>query len=178
MASDIKTIRPHNLLIMGLILIGIFSRFAPHLPNATPLIALALFGGTYLSRRWAILLPLTIVVVSDVVIGLHSTILFTWGAFALTGMIAWWIRLHPSPSRIVSGALLGSVLFFLITNFGVWFIANMYPLTIAGLWQCYVAAVPFFRSSLMADIVYTALFFGCYALLKHPRAAIATSESK
>ena len=82
----------HSLIIIGLILLGIVARLAPHPPNATPLMAIALFGGTYLAKRWSILLPLIIVATSDLIIGWHDTVLFTWGAFALTGVIAWWVR--------------------------------------------------------------------------------------
>ena len=156
--------RNHPWLVSGLLLLGIVARLVPHVWNATPVMAIALFGGTYLAKRWAIILPLAIVATSDFIIGWHNTIPFTWGAFILTGMLAWWIRRHPSATCIVAAALAGSVLFFLITNFGVWLVGELYPRTIAGLWACYVAAIPFFRSSLFGDLVYTTVFFGGYAL--------------
>ena len=73
-------------LVMGLILMGTVARLVPHLPNVTPLTAIALFGGAYLPRRWAIALPLATVAASDLVLGLHGLIAFTWGGFALTGL--------------------------------------------------------------------------------------------
>ena len=151
-------------LVVGLILLGVISRLVPHPPNATPLMAIALFGGTYLSKRWAILLPLVIVGLSDAIIGWHNTLLYTWAAFVLTGMLAWWIRVHPSPWRIVGGALSGSVVFFLISNLGVWVAGGLCPRTTAGLWECYVAAIPFLRNTLAGDVVYTMALFGGYAL--------------
>lgn len=151
-------------LICSLILLGVVSRLVPHPWNATPVMAMALFGGTYLSKRWSILLPLAAVAISDVFLGWHNTIAFTWGAFALTGLLAWWVRAHPSATRIFVGALSGSVAFFLITNFGVWVVGDLYPRTAAGFWECYVAAIPFFRGTLMGDLVYTAVFFGGYQL--------------
>ena len=156
--------RGHVWLVIGLMVLGVVARLVPHPPNATPLMAIALFGGTYLAKRWAILLPLAIVAISDVLIGWHNTVLFTWGAFILTGMIAWWIRLHPSAVRVLGGALAGSVLFFLLSNFGVWVAGDLYPRTAVGLWECYVAAIPFFRNSLAGDLLYTAALFGGYAL--------------
>ena len=150
--------------VYALIVLGIVSRLAPHPWNATPVMAIALLGGTYLSKRSAILLPLTIVALSDLIIGWHSTAPFTWGAFVLTGLIAWWVRPRPSPFRVVMGALSGSVSFFLITNFGVWLVGGLYPRSVAGLQQCFVAALPFFRNTLMGDVVYTTVFFGGYAL--------------
>ena len=164
--------------VYGLLLLGVLARLAPHPWNATPTMAIALFGGTYLSRRWAIVLPLGIVAISDVALGWHDTIPFTWGSFALTGMLAWWIRLRPSASRIVGGALIGSAVFFVLTNFGVWVAGDLYPRTAAGLWQCYVAAVPFFRGTLMGDLVYTACLFGGYALAEGLRQARGTVQSR
>jgi len=149
---------------LGFIGLGILARLVPHPWNVTPVMAIALFGGTYLSRRWAILLPLAIVAVSDVLIGWHNTVPFTWGAFVLTGALAWWIRRSPGPGRIAAGSLAGSTLFFLLTNFGVWLNGDLYPRTAEGLWRCYVAAIPFFRNALMGDLIFTAALFGGYAL--------------
>ena len=166
-----QPLRHHAWLIYGLLLLGIVARLVPHPWNATPTMAIALFGGTYLPKRWALLLPLAIVAASDAVLGWHATIPFTWGAFLLTGMLAWWIRLRPTAARMLAGALAGSGLFFLLTNFGVWLIGGLYPRTIAGLWECYVAAIPFFRSNLAGDLVYTAALFGGCAMATGARAA-------
>ena len=152
-------------LVIGLIILGVVSRLIPHPWNATPVMAIALFGGTYLSKRFAIVLPLAIIILSDLLIGLHNTILFTWGAFVLTGMLAWWIRRRPDATRILTGAVAGSVLFFIVTNFGVWVAGGLYPRTAAGLWECYVAAIPFFRNTLLGDAVCTTALFGGYALV-------------
>ncbi|MBI2104856.1 MAG: hypothetical protein HYT90_04655 [Candidatus Omnitrophica bacterium] len=150
-------------LVLGLILLGIVARLVPHPWNATPVMAIALFGGTYLSKRWSIILPLAIVALSDLLIGWHRTIPFTWGAFALTGMLGWWLRRRLSAARILGGALAGSLLFFLISNFGVWVLERLYPPTAAGLWACYAAGIPFFRATLLGDLVYTVALFGGYA---------------
>ncbi len=161
--------RPRNRVtqwvVFGLIGLGVVSRLVPHPWNATPVMAIALFGGTYLSRRWALILPLAIVALSDFALGWHATIPFTWGAFLLTGMLAWWIRVHPSPGRIFGGALAGSLFFFVVTNFGVWVTENLYPHTAVGLWTCYVAALPFFRNTLAGDLVYTGVLFSLFSLI-------------
>ena len=162
---------------MGLILLGVVARLVPHPWNATPTMAIALFAGTYLSKRWAIILPLVILASTDVLLGWHATIPFTWGSFILTGMLAWWVRQRPSPWRILGGAVAGSSLFFVLTNFGVWLTGELYPGTANGLWQCYVAAVPFFRTMLAGDLVFTAAFFGGYAALTGGAAARTTRPS-
>lgn len=156
----------HVGLVLGLILVGMAARFLPHPGNMTPLVAMALFGATCLSRRWGVALPLAAVVLSDLAIGLHDVIAFTWGAFALTGVVGWWLRRQPTGGRMVLAALGGSTLFFLVTNFGVWLVGHqgtMYPKSLEGLWTCYVAALPFFRNMLIGDLVYTLGFFGLYA---------------
>ena len=167
----------HPGLAAGLVLLGIVARLAPHPWNATPVMAIALFGGVALSKRWPILLPFLIVATSDVLLGWHRTIPFTWGAFLLTGGLAWWIRSRPTVARIVGASLVGSSLFFLITNFGVWVIGDLYPLTAQGLWQCYLAGLPFFRNTVAGDLVYTAALFGGYALATRTLPASPASRS-
>ena len=150
---------------IGFIAIGIVARLTPHAWNATPLTALALFSGAYLSpRRWSILIPLIAVALSDVFLGWHNTIPFTWGAFALTGLLAWWVRRKPTAGRIIGGTVAGSALFFVITNFGVWLQGELYPSTLPGLWECYVAGIPFFRTMLIGDLLCSTALFGGYAL--------------
>ena len=175
MGSEQKSVTPW--LIAGLLLMGILARFAPHPANATPLLAIALFGGAYLPKRWGILLPLGIVALTDFALGWHVTVPFTWGAFALVGFLGWWIRTNPSAARILGGTLAGAVLFYLITNFGVWVVRDFYPRTPAGLWECYVAALPFFRNALAGDIIYVTALFGTYAIATRPRLAHQESGS-
>ena len=163
-------------LVYGLIMLGIIARLTPHPWNATPTMAIALFAGTHLSKRWAIVLPLLMVGATDAILKWHSTIPFTWGAFALTGLLAWGVRPRPTEGRIAAASVAGSVLFFTNTNFGVWATQSLYPPTLAGLWQCYVAAIPFFRNTLLGDLLYTAALFGGYALMRLLRPARAASR--
>jgi len=165
--------------IAGFIVVGVLSRLIPHPWNATPLMAIALFGGTYLSKRWAVALPLIIVVFTDLFLGFHSTIPFTWSAFALSGLLGrQWLREHTTPPRILTAAIGGSIMFFFVSNFGVWATQILYPKTMAGLWQCYTAALPFFRTMLLGDIVYTGVIFGLFAFLTTQRAVHQTTSLK
>ncbi|MBF0569726.1 MAG: hypothetical protein HQL18_03005, partial [Candidatus Omnitrophica bacterium] len=86
-------------LAMGLLVIGVLSRFLTHVPNFTPVLAIALFGGVYLRRSQALWLPLALMILSDLVIGLHSTIAFTWGSVLLVSLIGLWIRKSVTPVR-------------------------------------------------------------------------------
>lgn len=158
-------------LAWGLIILGILSRLIPHPWNATPVMAIALFSGTYLSQRFAWLLPLAIVAFTDIFLGWHNTIPFTWGAFALTSLLGLWVRENAGTSRILLGCLSGSLLFFVITNFGVWMIGGLYSPSWRGLQECYIAAIPFFRNTLMGDLIYTGILFTVYGLANQPQLA-------
>ncbi len=171
-----RTGRPHYGLVFGLIVLGVLSRLVPHPWNATPVTAIALFAGAQLSCRWAVLLPLAIVALSDVLLGWHNTVPYTWGSFLLIAWLGRWVGQRPTAGRIASGSLTASVLFFLVTNVGVWAAGDLYARTLAGLWQCFLAAVPFFRGTLAGDLVYTALFFGSFALLTGSRTALQTRQ--
>lgn len=153
-----------NLIVYILIIIGAIFRFLPHLPNFTPIGALALFGGTKLKNKYvAILAPVAIMAMTDFYLGFHKLIIFTWGSMALVALIGFWIRKKYGFSRILVGTLAGSILFFIITNFGV-YLGGWYGYSFSGLTQTYFMAIPFFRNSLMGDIFYSAVFFGGYEL--------------
>ena len=164
----------------GLIAFGVLARLFPHPWNVTPVTALALFGGATLSLRWAIGLPLATIVLSDLVLGLHDVIAFTWSGVILTGLLGLWIRPQPTVRRIAIASGLASTLFFLLTNFGVWLVGDngtMYPKTLQGLWQCYAAALPFYRNALLGDLVYSAAIFGVYAVATSGRLARQAARS-
>jgi hypothetical protein len=142
-------------------------RYLPHPPNVSPIAAMALFAGATVSdRRAAFLVPFLALFVGDVLIGLHDTMLFVYSAFALTVLAGFVLRSRLQPVYIAIAALFSSVLFFLITNFGVWLTSAMYPLSSEGLVQAYVAGIPFFQNTLLGDLAFNALLFGGYALLQ------------
>lgn len=149
-----------------LILLAVLSRLLPHPPNFTPIAALALFGGVYLEKRLALLLPLLVMVVSDSLIGFHATIPWVYGSFIVTALIGLWLKKHKQPQYILGAAVASSLVFFLVTNFGVWTLPmSGYPPTLSGLAQCYVAAIPFFKNELLGSLAYTSILFGLYEVL-------------
>ena len=150
------------MLAAGILMLGVISRLIIHLPNFTPVIALALFGGVYLRKRQAVILPVLVMIIADLFIGIDATFPFTWGSMALIALMGLWVRENKSFTTVAGSSLLSSVLFFLVTNFGVWLVQNMYPRTLAGLIECYVMAIPFFGSTLVSTVVYTAVLFGGY----------------
>lgn len=159
-----------------LILAGAIIRLLPHAPNFTPIGALALFGGAKLKNKYAaILAPVAIMAMTDFYLGFHKLILFTWGSMALVALIGFWVRKKYGFGRIAIGTLSGSVLFFIITNFGV-YLGGWYGYGFSGFMQTYVMAIPFFRNSLMGDIFYSAALFGCYEMAVYYHAKYAESK--
>ena len=144
-----------QLVLIVFMLIAILFRLFPHLPNFTPVTAIALFGVLYFSnRKMAYLVPIFIMALSDVFLGFHPISLFVYTAFLLVSFIGTQTN-KPSIYTI----LLGSLSFFIVTNFGVWLIG--YPKTWTGLIECYTLALPFFRNSLLGDFFYSGiLIFG------------------
>jgi len=152
------------MLALSLIIIGILLRFAPHAPNFTPVAAIALFGAVYLKRKYALIVPLLLMVTSDIFIGMHNVVFFTWGGFILITFLGFWLKKKKSMGRIVTSSLTSALLFFVVSNFGVWAM-GWYPHTLGGLINCYVMAIPFLRNFILATLCYVAVFFGLYELI-------------
>lgn len=166
------------------IVAAISLRLLPHIPNFAPVTAIALFSGAYFSRRTAFILPLLIMVISDYLLLyispygtnfsqihpltslFHSTTLFVWGSFLISSLIGIWVGKKRTFSRVGLAAVLASLQFFIITNFGVWLTSGMYTLDLVGLTQCFVMALPFYRGTFLGDLSYTGLFFGGFELVK------------
>ena len=160
-----------------IILVAVVLRLLPHPPNFAPIAGLALFGGAYLNKKYALILPLIALFASDLFIGFHSTMPFVYGSFLLSGLIGLGLQSKKSVPTVFGASLLSSVLFFVITNFGVWAVSGMYAPTIEGLVKCYTLALPFFRNTLLGDFFYTGLFFTSYELARrvaqNPKKAIS-----
>ena len=155
-------INKKKLIIAIIMLAAVLTRLVPHLPNFTPVTAIALFGGLYISNKiLAYALPLTIMFISDIFLGFSSITLFVYAGFMLVTLIGTQ-RKKPSILTI----FLGSLSFFIVTNFGVWLLG--YPKTWTGLVECYTLALPFFRNSLLGDFFYSGvMIIGFNFIQKH-----------
>lgn len=132
-------------------------------PNFAPVTAVALFAGTYIKdRRWAIALPLVIMFCSDLLIGFYDLriLIAVYGSFAISGFWGFLIRRHKKLLVVVGATLGASISFYLLTNLAVWLFSGMYALTAAGIFRCYLLALPFFRNTLLGDLFYVSVFFG------------------
>ena len=157
----------HVVFILTLIAIAAISRLLPHPPNVSPIAALALFGGATLSLPWSIAVPGAAMLVSDFFIGFDGfpITLSVYGSFFGTVAFGAWLRARPSPWRILTASLGASVLFYLVTNAAVWWFSGLYPQTVDGLTWSYIYAIPFFRHTLLGDLVYSVTFFFTYQYL-------------
>ncbi len=166
--------------LTALCLLAAHLRLLPHLPNMTPVAALALFGGVYLeSARAAFALPLAAMLLSDSLLemttgeGYHSLMPFVYGSFALIAALGLFLRERFGVLSLLAAVLASVGLFFLITNFGVWLMSGLYPPTAAGLLACYAAALPFLKNQLVGDLLYSALLFGGWESAKRLFPALA-----
>ena len=142
-------------------------RLLPHLPNVSPVAAMALFGGAYFAdKRMALIVPFVALFVSDLVLGLHNSMIFVYAGFALTVVIGFQLQKRVTLTNTAFAVVVSSVLFFLLTNFGAWMTSGLYAKSAAGLMQAYAAGIPFFQNSLLGNAVYAAVIFGGYHLLQ------------
>lgn len=162
-------------LLVGVVLVAAASRLLPHPFNFAPLGAMALFGSAYLHQRGlGLLLTMAAWWLSDLVLNnvvypqQADFVLFTDSAFFIYISIAAiyfmgrFLLSSISAGRVVAGSLVASVLFFVLSNLGVWFQNTLYPLTAAGFVECYAQALPFFPNTIAGDLVYSAALFAAY----------------
>jgi hypothetical protein len=157
--------KPRFALLVGMILAATAMRLLPHPPNFTPLTAMALFGGAcFADKRLAFLVPLLGLFLSDLALGFHDQMPVVYGCFALTVCLGFRLRHQRNSSHVIIASVLAAVLFFVLTNLGVWALDTLYPKTIAGLVGCFVLAIPFFGNTLLSSLFYSAVLFGGLAL--------------
>ena len=143
---------------LGIFLTLAASRFIPHPPNFTSLIALSFYIPALLGLRYLPILVLSFII-TDLFIGFHGVTLFTWGSVAIIGLFSKYF-IKSILSRI-SGALIGAFVFFLITNFGVWSLGT-YGYTVEGFILCYTLAIPFFAYNIISTSIFSAIIESVY----------------
>lgn len=149
-----------------LLILAVATRFLPHPANFTAVGAIALFGGLYLPRRYAVIGPLVVMFISDIFLGFYHPALMAavYAGFAIMTGIGLVVRRNKKIVTVLGGTILGSMIFYLITNFAVWIFGTMYPHTWSGLINCYYLALPFFKNTLLGDLTYVSVLVGGYEL--------------
>lgn len=162
--------------IVAIIFVAAVSRLLPHAPNFSPLAAVALFGGAYITNKYlAVIIPLLAMLVSDALMGFNGwffteQVITVYASFALIAMLGLTLQQNKSAIRVAGASISASLIFFVLTNFAVWlggyfYTPALYPMNAAGLIQCYVSAIPFFQNTLTGDLFYSGVLFGGFYLL-------------
>tara|TARA_B100001059_G_C17286878_1_gene310874 strand:- start:24 stop:503 length:480 start_codon:yes stop_codon:yes gene_type:complete len=138
---------------IGIFLVLAASRFIPHPPNFTSLIALSFYIPVIMGLKF---IPVLIFCffVTDYFIGFHSITFFTWGSILIIGLISQYFKKNIYVRLL--GALSASLVFYLFSNFGVWTLGS-YSYTFDGLILCYIAAIPFYTNTLLSTIIYSVI---------------------
>ena len=154
---------------IGIVILGACARLVPHPWNFTPMTAIGLFAGSQARKASiGVLATLLALVLSDAVLGFYSGFYYVYGAALIPVLLGRLIRNRDDAGAIAAAAIASSLSFFLITNFMVWATGQLYPHTTAGLSECYLAGIPFYRNQALGDAFYTVAIFGGYAVLNRP----------
>jgi hypothetical protein len=174
----LRSTRSQVLIAVLLVALIFAARLLPHAANFTPVAAVGLFAGVYLRSRWAPLIPLAGLFLSDIFIGGYGMrgMTVVYGAFLITffigklmargGAFAGMGKFVRKFARLFAGTILGAVLFFIITNNVFLYTPALYTHDFAGMMASYVAGIPFFRSQIMGDLFYSGLLFGAYEIAR------------
>lgn len=158
--SKIQTLISYTVII----LLAVIARLVPHAPNFAPIGGLALFSGSHFKKKIALIIPLSAMFISDIFLGFHKTVPYVYISFIIIALIGSMIKNNKWQSLALA-SLTSSILFFLITNFGVWATGSMYQRNLSGLSQSYVMGLPFFRNTILSDLFYSFSFFYGYRFL-------------
>lgn len=149
-----------------IILLAAASRLLHHPANFTPVVAMSIFAGAYLRGYSGVLIPVLAMIVSDYFIGFYDwqVMVSVYGCVALAYGVGMFLRINRRWYSVLSASIISSVLFFIFTNFAVWAFFDWYPHTLKGFLSCYALAIPFFRNTILGDVIYTVALFGAYEL--------------
>ena len=142
--------------VISIFIVLAASRFVPHPPNFTSLIALSFYVPAFFGVKFLVVVLMSFIL-TDIFIGFHQIIIFTWGSVILIGLISKYFS-YTITKRLV-GVFFGAIIFFVVTNFGVWALGS-YGYSVEGLIKCYVMAIPFFAYTLISTLVFSSIIEG------------------
>ncbi len=170
-----------NVRVLALVLIiaaAVATRFLKLPVNVSAIGAMALFAGlTFKNRVVAFGLPILALLISDAILGFHELMWAVYGAFALVVAIGIFVRDASGIAPKALGSILGSVLFFVITNFAVWAQMEMYPKTQDGLVACFIAALPFLKNQVVGDLAFFAVLLGTWSVVEKSVPAVSEANA-
>ena len=145
-----------NLFALIILLIMVLSRLIPHPPNFTPIIAIAMMSGYFFKNlKYSILVLASTMILSDMILGFHNTMLFVYLPLFL--VVIYFLKLKKEIyfKNLFIFSIGSSLVFFIISNFGVWLMGNMYEKNFYGLIDCYFLAIPFYKNTLLSTIIFS-----------------------
>ena len=159
------------------LLVGIFSRLMLHIPDVTPLTALCLLAPTVFSKRLSMMIIFLILVLSDFLLHITSSIpiigswtVFTYSGWLLIALSCFLLKENFSMTRGICFSGIAALFFWVWTNFGTWVCGTLYAHTATGLIECYLAALPFLRNGVLGDILWmTILTIPTHSLLRRDK---------
>ncbi len=162
------TTKTKTFIALSMVAVGVAGRLLPHAWNFTPIVAIGIFSGAYLGKKFAWAVPVSAMIISDAFIGFYSwqINLTVYIAMGLTGLIGLFLQKKKNPITIALASVTGSTIFFLITNGAVWYFTSMYEPNLHGLTASYIAGIPFFRNAIVGDVWYSFVLFGIYEATK------------
>ena len=165
--QNLLTILKKEIFPIGLILILVFARLIPHPPNFTPIIAVAIMSGYFFRNIYLSFAILLIsMLLADAFIGFYSNMLFVYLSLFLITFVFFKISKKINFKNLFIYGFVGSVIFFIISNFGVWALGSpgvydiAYEKNLNGLVECYILAIPFFGNTFLSTLIfaYPAIF--------------------
>lgn len=148
------------LVFVTLFVLAILSRWSAHFWNFTLVGGVFLFAGAYFKdKKISFMLMLATMLVSDYIIGFHNQMLSVYLSYAVVVAIGFFLQEKSSRLQILTFSFLGTFLFYILTNFAVWYQGQMYPMTLAGLIDCYIMGLPFYRNQLISDVLSSLALF-------------------
>jgi len=161
----------------ALIFLATITRLLPHLPNFSPVLAVALFSGIFIKdKRLAVSVPLIIMLITDLIIGFHQTMLAVYLCFFLMVIIGFSISDKINIFKALGATVAGSLIFFVVTNFYFWLVGGLYQMNLEGLTDCYVRAIPFYRTAVLGDLIYMGALYGSFAVGMRYYPSLSTSK--
>ena len=164
------SLKKNYLVVIPLVFIMIFSRFITVIPNFTPLISLILFIPLVLKdKRLAMTLIVIAQLLSDFFIGFYDTMIFVYGTYMFIVLLAFKYMIAINFYKVLSSSVIASIIFYITTNFGVWFAMDLYPTTTSGLMACYIAGIPFLKSMTLSTVIFSSTLFVLFKVVKKLR---------
>ena len=165
--QNLFTVLKKEIFPISLILILAFARLIPHPPNFTPIIAVAIVSGYFFKNINLSLLTLLIaMLISDLFIGFYENVIFVYVSLLLITFVFHKISDKINFKNLFICGFAGSLIFFVVSNFGVWALGSpgvydiAYEKSLSGLIECYILAIPFFGNTFLSTIIfaYPAIF--------------------